>query len=70
MAQVIDHKDMVEENLIQAMRDGTVQHGTAERMAQAARTSRNVTIRMAEADLDLARKQGPTVPDLYQVRTA
>jgi len=51
------HKDMVEENLIQAMRDGTVQRGTAQRLAREARASRNVTIRMAEADLDLARKQ-------------
>jgi predicted DNA binding CopG/RHH family protein len=52
-----DHKGMVEENLIQAMQDGTVQHGTARRLAREARLTRNVTIRMAEADLDLARKQ-------------
>jgi hypothetical protein len=39
------------------MRDGTVQRGTAQRLTREARSSRNVTIRMAEADLDLARQQ-------------
>ena len=52
-----DHKEMVEENLIQAIRDGTARRGTAQRLVREARTSRNVTIRMAEADLDMARKQ-------------
>ena len=52
-----DHKGMVEENLIQAMRDGTVQRGTEQRLTREARSSRNVTIRMAESDLDLARQQ-------------
>lgn len=52
-----DHKEMVEENLIQAIRHGTVRQGTAQRLVREARASRNVTIRMAEADLDLARKQ-------------
>jgi predicted DNA binding CopG/RHH family protein len=52
-----DHKDMVEENLIQAIKDGTARRGTAQQLAREARASRNVTIRMAEADLDLARKQ-------------
>lgn len=52
-----DHKDMVEENLIQAMRDGTVLRGSAQRLAREARASTNITIRMAVADLDLARKQ-------------
>jgi hypothetical protein len=47
-----DHKEMVEENLIQAIRSGT-----ARRFARGTRVSRNVTIRMAEADLDLARQQ-------------
>lgn len=47
-----DHKEMVEENLIQAIRSGT-----ARRFARGTRASRNVTIRMAEADLDLARRQ-------------
>ena len=51
------HQDMVEENLIRALNDGTVQRGTAKRLAIEARASRNITIRMAEADLNLARKQ-------------
>ena len=61
-----DHKDMVEENLIQAMRDGTVQRGTAARLVREARLTRNVTIRMAEADLDLARKQAEAKGLPYQ----
>ncbi len=52
-----DRPNMVERNLIQAMRDGTALRGTAQRLAREARASKNVTIRMAEADLDLARKQ-------------
>ena len=39
------------------LRDGTARRGTAQRLIREARASRNVTIRMAEADLDLARKQ-------------
>jgi predicted DNA binding CopG/RHH family protein len=61
-----DHKDMVEENLIQAMRDGTFLRGSAQRLAREARASRNVTIRMAEADLDLARKQAEAKGLPYQ----
>jgi hypothetical protein len=53
-----DRQSMVEENMIRAMRDGTVQQGTAQRLAGAARASRNVTIRMSEADLNLARRSG------------
>lgn len=52
-----DHKEMIERNLIRAIDDGTVQHGTARRLVREARASRNITIRMAEADLNLARKQ-------------
>ena len=61
-----DHKDMIERNLIQAMRDGTAVRGTALRLAREARASRNVTIRMAEADLDLARKQAEAKGLPYQ----
>jgi hypothetical protein len=32
-----DDRDMVERNLIQAMRDGTVQRGTAQRLARESR---------------------------------
>jgi len=49
---------MVEENLIQAITDGSARRGTAQRLVREARASINVTIRMAEADLDLARKKG------------
>ena len=52
-----DRKEMVEDNLIQSIRDGTARRGTVRRLALEARASRNVTIRMAEADLDLARQQ-------------
>jgi predicted DNA binding CopG/RHH family protein len=52
-----DHKEMIERNLIRAIDDGTVEHGTARRLLREARASRNITIRMAEADLSLARKQ-------------
>ncbi len=51
------HKDMVEADLIRAIEDGTVRRGTAGRLVREARASRNITIRVAEADLDLARKQ-------------
>jgi predicted DNA binding CopG/RHH family protein len=52
-----DNRKLVEENLIQPIEDGTVQKGTALRLARETRPSRNITIRMAEADLDLAREQ-------------
>jgi hypothetical protein len=52
-----DHRNMAEENLIQAMRDGMARRGAARRLVRKGCVSRNITIRMAEADLDLARKQ-------------
>jgi predicted DNA binding CopG/RHH family protein len=52
-----DNRDKVEDALIDAIDKGTIQRGTAQRLTSKARASRNVTIRMAEADLDLARKQ-------------
>ncbi len=52
-----DNREKVEDALINAMDNGTVRRGTAHRLTSEARASRNVTIRMAEADLDLARKQ-------------
>jgi predicted DNA binding CopG/RHH family protein len=49
---------MVEDALLKAIDNGTIQSGTAQRLTQEARaSSRNVTLRMAEADLNLARKQ-------------
>jgi hypothetical protein len=50
-----DNRDKVEQALIAAMDNGTIRRGTAQRLTSEARASRNVTIRMAEADLDLAR---------------
>jgi predicted DNA binding CopG/RHH family protein len=52
-----DNRDKIENALIGAMDNGTVRHGTAQRLTGEARGSRNVTLRMAEADLDLARRQ-------------
>ena len=52
-----DNRDKVENALINAMDNGTIRRGTAQRLTSEARASRNVTIRMAEADLDLARRQ-------------
>lgn len=52
-----DNREKVEDALINAMDNGTIRRGTAQRVVSEARASRNVSIRMAEADLDLARKQ-------------
>jgi predicted DNA binding CopG/RHH family protein len=52
-----ENRDMVQDALIKAIDDGTIQRGTAQRLTREARASRNVTLRMAQADLDLARKQ-------------
>jgi predicted DNA binding CopG/RHH family protein len=56
-----DHKEMVEENLIQAIRSGT-----ARRFARGTRASKNVTIRLPEADLALARQQAEAKGLPYQ----
>jgi predicted DNA binding CopG/RHH family protein len=52
-----DNRDKVEDALIQAMDKGAIRRGTSQRLTGEARASRNITIRMGEADLDLARKQ-------------
>jgi hypothetical protein len=49
--------------LTNAMDNGTILRGTAQRLTSKVRASRNVTIRMAEADLDLARKSRPKKRD-------
>jgi predicted DNA binding CopG/RHH family protein len=57
-----EHKDLVEENLIEAMRDGAAQRGSAQRLVKEARASKNITmsknitIRMPLADLERARQ--------------
>ena len=52
-----DNRDKVEGALSNAMDNGTIRRTTAQRLTSKAGSSRNITIRMAEADLDLARKQ-------------
>lgn len=52
-----ENRDKVEDALTTAIDNGTIQRGTAQRLANERRASRNITIRMAEADLDLARGQ-------------
>ena len=51
-----EHQGLVEENLIAAMRDGTAQRGSAQRLVKEARASKNITIRMPLADLERARQ--------------
>jgi predicted DNA binding CopG/RHH family protein len=48
------------------MRDEAVRRGTAARRAREARVTRNVTIGMAEADLDRAREQAQAKGLPYQ----
>ena len=50
------HKADVEENLGEAIRNGTVQRGTAQRLIGDALASKNITIRMPLADLERARQ--------------
>jgi predicted DNA binding CopG/RHH family protein len=52
-----DNREKVEDALIKAMDNGTIRRGATQRLTNEARVSRNVTIRLAEADLDLARRQ-------------
>lgn len=47
------HMDMVEEELIKAMRDGTAHRGGP---AAPLRETRNITIRIANSDIERARK--------------
>ena len=51
-----DNRNMVEKELLQAIRDGTVQRGTAPRLAKQSRTSKNITIRMPLDDIERARR--------------
>ena len=61
-----DNRDKVEQSLINALEKGTIRRGTAQTLSREARTSRNITIRMAEADLALARKQAEAKGLPYQ----
>ena len=51
-----DHMDIVEDNLFEAIRNGTAGTGMPQRLMREARESKNITIRMPIADLDRARK--------------
>jgi predicted DNA binding CopG/RHH family protein len=51
-----EHMDVVEEDLIAAMNDGTAQRNTAARLVKEARKSRTITIRLPNADIELARR--------------
>ncbi|HEX4135928.1 MAG TPA: hypothetical protein VHY84_15035 [Bryobacteraceae bacterium] len=51
-----EHKDLVEENLIKAMREGMAQRGSAQQLLKQSRASKNITIRMPLADLERARQ--------------
>src|SRR6266851_9827737 len=51
-----DHMEIVEENLVEAMKNGTAGRGTLQRLAKEMRESKNITIRMPFADLERARK--------------
>jgi predicted DNA binding CopG/RHH family protein len=57
-----ENRDMVEREFMTAIRNGTVGHGIAQRLAREVRESKNITIRMPVADIDrardLARKKG------------
>ncbi len=51
-----EKRNMVEEELLKAIRDGTVQTGTAQKLAMQSKTSKNITIRMPVDDLERARR--------------
>ncbi len=46
---------MVEKELVTALRTGTAQRGTAQRLVQEARESKNITIRMPVTEIERAR---------------
>lgn len=56
----------IEQRLGAAMRKGLSQRGVPQQLAREFKESRNVTIRMAEADLALARKQAQAKGLPYQ----
>ena len=61
-----DKREMVEDNLALAMNDGTIVRGAAKRLMSESKVSKNITIRMAEADLNLARQQAQEKGMPYQ----
>src|SRR5262245_24988386 len=61
-----DNRKKVEQSLIDAMDKRAIRRGTAQTLSREARTSRNITIRIAETDLALARKQAEAKGLPYQ----
>ncbi len=51
-----EHRAAIEQNLGEAIRGGSAQRGTAQRLMREARASKNITIRMPLADLERARQ--------------
>ena len=50
-----DHMDAVEANLVEAIKTGAAQRGGPRRVIQERRASKNITIRVATADIERAR---------------
>jgi predicted DNA binding CopG/RHH family protein len=50
------HRSMVEKEFMAALKNGTVGRGIAQRLADKARESKNITIRVPVADIDRARE--------------
>lgn len=50
-----DHMDVVEANLVEAIKMGTAQRGGPRRVIRERRQSKNITIRVAIADIERAR---------------
>jgi predicted DNA binding CopG/RHH family protein len=51
-----EHRGQVEANLAEAMQEGKIQRGSAQRLVKEARASKNITIRMSVEDLERARQ--------------
>jgi len=51
-----ERRNMVEKELLKAMREGSVQSGTAQQLAMQAKSSKNITIRMPVHDIERARR--------------
>jgi len=50
------HMDVVEENLLEAVQEGTASRGTAQRVLREARELKSITIRMPGADVSRAHR--------------
>jgi predicted DNA binding CopG/RHH family protein len=51
-----DHMDVVEENLVDAVQEGTASRGTAQRVLREARGLESITIRIPEAGVNRAQR--------------